>query len=115
MSENERELVQRLLKHDATAFQAFYGAHQKDLIRACWYFLGNDPEVEDVVQDTFLKAMTNLGRFRFECSLGTWLNHIAANLCRDLLKKKRKTHPFSVDFFAPQPSREQKKAYPEET
>jgi RNA polymerase sigma-70 factor (ECF subfamily) len=115
LSENERNLVQLILKGDSAAFQAFYSGHQKNLIRACWYFLGDDPEVEDVVQETFLKALRNLEGFRFECSLGTWLNHIAVNLCRDLLEKKKKNLPFSLDFFKTQPSKEQKTAYPEET
>lgn len=110
----EKELVQKVLRGDPGAFRELYQAHQKPLIRACWYFLGNDAEVEDMVQETFIKALKNLGKFRFECSLGTWLNHIAVNLCRDHLEKKKKTMPFSVDFFASHPSREQDRAYPEE-
>ena len=111
---DERLLVQKILKGDNSAFQAFHDAHKKALIRACWYFLGNDAEVEDMVQETYIKALKNLGKFRFECSLGTWLNHIAVNLCRDWLEKKKKTLPFSVDFFAASPSIEQKTPYPEE-
>lgn len=114
MNPNERELVQRILKGDSAAFQELYDAHKKALIRACWYFLGSDGEVEDMVQETFIKALKNLGNFRFECSLGTWLNHIAVNLCRDHLEKKKKTLPFSVDFFSTHPSREQTNPYPEE-
>lgn len=114
MNPNERELVQRILQGDAAAFQELYNTHKKALIRACWYFLGNDAEVEDMVQEAFIKALKNLEKFRFECSLGTWLNHIAVNLCRDWLEKKKKTLPFSTDFFSTQPSREQNNPYPEE-
>lgn len=115
MGQNERELVKRVLKGDSAAFQELYNNHKKALIRACWYFLGNDSEVEDMVQETFIKALKNLRKFRFECSLATWLNHIAVNLCRDLLEKKKKNLPFSVDFFSTHPSIEQKNPYPEET
>ena len=115
MAQNERELVKRILKGDQAAFQELYNSHKKGLIRACWYFLGNDAEVEDMVQETFIKALKNLKKFRFECSLATWLNHIAVNLCRDLLEKKKKSLPFSVDYFSTRPSIEQQKAYPEET
>ena len=114
MSEDEKELVSLILKGSPNAFQVLYTAHRKNLIRACWYFLGNDPEVEDVVQETFLKALKYLGNFRFECSLGTWLNHIAANLCRDLLEKRKKSLPVTTDFFASHPSKEGKTAYPPE-
>ncbi len=42
------------------------------------------------------------------------MNHIAVNLCRDLLEKKKKSLPFSLDFFGSQPSIEQKAPIPEE-
>lgn len=114
MNPIERELVKKILNGDQAAFQELYTAHKKPLIRACWYFLGNDAEVEDMVQETFIKALKNLPKFRFECSLGTWLNHIAVNLCRDLLEKKKKSLPFSMDFFATRPSIDQKAPYSEE-
>ncbi len=110
----EKELVRRILKGDESAFQELYATHRKALIRACYYFLGQDPEVEDVVQDAFLKALKYLPNFRFECSLGTWLNHIAANLCRDLLEKRKKSLPVSLDYFLQTPSRTQGRGYPPE-
>jgi RNA polymerase sigma-70 factor (ECF subfamily) len=115
LSQNERDLVKRILKGDSEAFQELYHSHKKALIRACWYFLGSDSEVEDMVQETFIKALKNMGKFRFECSLGTWLNHIAVNLCRDLLEKKKKNILLSPDYFSAHPSIEQQKAFPEET
>jgi RNA polymerase sigma-70 factor (ECF subfamily) len=114
LNPQEKELVQRILKGEQAAFQALYEANKRPLLRACWYFLGSDTEAEDAVQEAFIKALKYLPKFRFECSLATWLNHIAVNLCRDLLEKKRKTLPFSSDFFASAPSKEQKAPYPEE-
>ena len=111
---NEKELVQRVLSGEIGAFQEMYLAYRKPLIRACYYFLGQDPEVEDVVQETYLKALKYLPRFRHDCSLGTWLNHIAANLCRDLLEKRKKSMPVSVDYFLNTPSRPRGKGYPPE-
>ncbi len=115
MSTTERELVARIIAGDGDAFRNLYDTHKRHLLRACWYFLGDDPETEDVVQETFIKAVQNIANFRFESSLSTWLNHIAVNLCRDLLEKKKKSLPVTVDFFNPQPSREQEStSYPEE-
>jgi len=114
LNPQEKELVQRILRGEQEAFRTLYDAHKKALLRACWYFMGSDTEAEDMVQETFIKALRYLPKFRFECSLGTWLNHIAVNLCRDLLEKKKKSLPFSSDFFATTPSIEQKVPYPEE-
>jgi RNA polymerase sigma-70 factor (ECF subfamily) len=110
----EKELVKQILKGDESAFQELYITHRKALIRACYYFLGQDTEVEDVVQEAFIKALKYLPNFRHECSLGTWLNHIAANLCRDLLEKRKKSFPVSVDYFSQTPSRTQGRGYPPE-
>lgn len=115
MSQNEPELVKRILKGESAAFREFYDSHKMALIRACWYFLGNEVDVEDMVQETFIKAMKYLTKFRFECSLSTWLNHIAVNLCRDFLGKKKKNLPYSADFFSNCPSIVQKEAFPEES
>lgn len=115
MSLTERELVKKIIAGDGDAFRILYDTHKRPLLRACWYFLGDDPETEDMVQETFIKAVQNMRSFRFESSLGTWLNHIAVNLCRDLLEKKKKSLPVTVDFFTPHPSREQEgTSYPEE-
>jgi RNA polymerase sigma-70 factor, ECF subfamily len=115
LSTAEREMVTKIIAGDGEAFRVFYDTHKRPLLRACWYFLGDDPETEDVVQETFIKAVQNLKNFRFESSLATWMNHIAVNLCRDLLDKKKKSLPVSVEFFAPHPSREQEgTSYPEE-
>jgi len=114
LKNEERYLVQRILKGDSAAFRELYDAQKPGLIRACWYFLGSNPEVEDVVQEVFIKALKNLGRFRFKSSLGTWLHQIAINTCLDLLEKKKKNLPFSMEFFARQPSKEQRTPYPEE-
>lgn len=115
MTLTERELVAKIIAGDGDAFRTLYDTHKKHLLRACWYFLGDDPETEDVVQETFIKAVQHLPNFRFESSLSTWLNHIAVNLCRDLLEKKKKSLPVTVEFFTPRPSREQEgTSYPEE-
>jgi RNA polymerase sigma-70 factor, ECF subfamily len=41
--------------------------------------MGNDPDVDDVVQQTVIKALTHLEQFRFEASFRTWLIRIALN------------------------------------
>jgi RNA polymerase sigma-70 factor (ECF subfamily) len=115
LNQNERELADRILDGDPSAFQEFYNSHKKAVIRACWYFLGSDAEVEDRAQEAFLQALKNLGRFRFECALSTWLNHIAVNLCLDLLDKKKKELSLSPDFFGSRPIGKRENPYPEET
>jgi RNA polymerase sigma-70 factor (ECF subfamily) len=111
---NEKKLVQRILKGDQAAFREFYDTHYRALARVGWYFLGDDDEVSDVLQDTFMRALEHLPGFRFECTLATWLNHIAANLCRRILEKRKKNVPVDGDYFDPFVSKLQESPYPPE-
>ncbi len=51
-------------------------------------------DAEDVTQSALLKAVQQLGGFRWEASLRTWLHRIATNECRML---RRRTVPASLD------------------
>jgi RNA polymerase sigma-70 factor, ECF subfamily len=51
--------------------------------------LGNEPDAEDVLQNTFLSAWTHLPDFEGRSSLATWLYRIAANEALMLLRRKR--------------------------
>jgi RNA polymerase sigma-70 factor (ECF subfamily) len=52
--------------------------------------MGERGEVEEVVQDTFVRAFGSLDRFRQASSLRTWLFSIARNLCRDRARSNRR-------------------------
>lgn len=45
-------------------------------------------DAEDIVQDTFIKAFSNIQTFKGDSSLKTWIFAIASNLAKDLLKSK---------------------------
>jgi RNA polymerase sigma-70 factor (ECF subfamily) len=50
-----------------------------------------DPEVEDVVQETFIAALGALEGFEFRSSLYTWLNHICVRLCYRRIRQRSRT------------------------
>jgi RNA polymerase sigma-70 factor (ECF subfamily) len=52
--------------------------------------MGERTEVEEVVQDTFVRAFASLEGFRKASSLRTWLFSIARNLCRDRARSNRR-------------------------
>jgi RNA polymerase sigma-70 factor (ECF subfamily) len=52
--------------------------------------MGPPADVEEVVQDTFVRAFGSLERFRKASSLRTWLFSIARNLCRDRARSSRR-------------------------
>lgn len=50
--------------------------------------LGSPGEVEDLVSETYLRALRGLGSFRAESSVSTWLIAIARNVCADQVRSR---------------------------
>jgi RNA polymerase sigma factor (sigma-70 family) len=89
-SDRDRSLVLRVLEHgDERAFRKLYRRHTPYLYQFALRVLGGDEtEAEDVVQETWIRAVQNFGRFRWEASLRTWLGGIAINLCRGVFRRR---------------------------
>src|SRR6185503_7644581 len=75
----DRELVARILDGDTDAFAELMRRHNRRLYRAARAILRDEAESEDVVQETYLRALAALPEFRWEASLATWLTRIAVN------------------------------------
>jgi RNA polymerase sigma-70 factor (ECF subfamily) len=51
---------------------------------------GSEPDAEDVVQESFLRAYRQLGKFDERASFGTWLYRIAVNCALDLVRARKR-------------------------
>jgi RNA polymerase sigma-70 factor (ECF subfamily) len=71
----------------ATLVERHYAALRATLIR---YGGARPDEVEDLLQETFLRALTAMGRFENRGHLRAWLFRIALNLTRDARKRERR-------------------------
>src|SRR3984893_1652347 len=88
---DDAELVRRALIRDGTAFRTIMERHNRRLYRIARGILRNDSEAEDVVQEAYVKAFTNLGGFRGDSSLATWLARITMNEALGRLRRERPT------------------------
>ena len=75
----DTELVQRAIGRDEAAIRSIMQANNRRLYRLARGILRNDSEAEDVVQETYVRALTHLEDFRGDSSLATWLSRIAMN------------------------------------
>ncbi len=66
------------------------------IYRLALRMLGNEQDAEDVLQETFIKAIRSLPEFEGRSSLSTWLHRIAVNEALMLIRK-RKTNVVSID------------------
>lgn len=89
----EDDLIRRARARDEAAIRAILQANNRRLFRIARGILRNDSEAEDVVQDTYVRALTHLGEFRGQSSLSTWLVRIAMNEAMGRLRGARPALP----------------------
>ncbi|RTM06459.1 MAG: RNA polymerase sigma factor [Hyphomicrobiales bacterium] len=83
-------LVSRALARDPGAFRAIIKTHNQRLYRIARGVVRNDAEAEDIVQEAYMRAFANLGAFRGEASLSTWLSRIVINEALGRLRKRKR-------------------------
>lgn len=74
---------------DSDAFRGLVERHSRAVYRLAHRMTGNPQDAEDVVQETFLKAYRQLGRFESRANFSTWLHRIAVNCSIDLIRSRK--------------------------
>ena len=98
---DDRRLVEAYVsRRDEDSFLQLYRAHTPALFRMAWRLGGlQAPDVEDVIQETWLRAARSLGQFRFQSTLRTWLTSVLINCMHET---RRRTKDITGDE-APEP------------
>ena len=73
----------------ASAFAAIMRRNNRRLYRIAWSILRDEAEAEEAVQETYLRAFTNLHSFRGTATLSTWLARIVINEALGRLRERR--------------------------
>ena len=77
-------------------FEDIIDTHQARITRIAYYYLRDSAEVDEAVQDAFLKAFIHLPTFQDELYFELWLSRIAVNGCLDRLKAKTRRRRWIV-------------------
>jgi RNA polymerase sigma-70 factor (ECF subfamily) len=85
--EIDAELVRLAQGGDERAFQALVVKYQRRIARHVARYVRRASDVEDVVQESFIRAYRGLASFRGESSFYSWLYRIATNAAFSFLKK----------------------------
>jgi len=74
-------------------FDAIYQTYWQKIYRLCLGYVNDHAMAQDLAQETFIIVWKQLGTFRQESSIGTWIFRIATNTClRQLERGKRAIH-----------------------
>lgn len=96
---NEKETI-LMLQDPSTqrkAFERIVKAYSEQLYWQIRRMVVSHDDANDLLQNTFIKAWTNLDYFRGDAKLSTWLYRIAFNECLNFLNKQRAENQLSID------------------
>lgn len=86
--QEEKILIERIKKGDDEAMEAVVKTYKRKLYNLAYDLTNNNADAEDLVQDVFFKAFSQIHKFRGESALGTWLHRITVNQYLDIKKRK---------------------------
>ena len=90
MEKDDVKLIRSTLSGDDMAFSELVYKYQKSVHALAWRKIGDFQIAEEIAQDTFLQAYKKLTTLKNPTQFAGWLYVIAANLCTDWKRKKRK-------------------------
>lgn len=86
-------LVEQVRAGDKRAFGLLVEKYRRKIVRLISRMVRDPDEMEDVAQETFIKAYRALPQFRGEAAFYTWLYRIAVNTAKNHLVSRRKDLP----------------------
>jgi RNA polymerase sigma-70 factor (ECF subfamily) len=90
--------LEALQAGDRVEFARLVDAYSTQIYRLALKMLGAEQDAEDVLQNTFMKALQSIGNFEGRSSLSTWLYRIAVNEALMSLRRQKPTIPVAMEY-----------------
>src|SRR5881396_1126266 len=90
MERTEAELIAAVLKGDAASFEPLIQKYSPRVFATARRYARRDSEVEDIVQEVWLKAFQKLSSFRGDAPFEHWLMRLTVRTCYDFLRQHRR-------------------------
>jgi RNA polymerase sigma-70 factor (ECF subfamily) len=91
MIRTDEELVARASAGDLESFNQLVSRWERPIYALAYRTLGREEDARDVVQEAFLRAYRGLRGFKGQAKFSSWLYRITLNLCRDWIRRERRT------------------------
>ncbi len=91
MTCTDEELVARSALGDADSFNQLIVRWERPIYALAYRVIGREEDARDVCQETFLRAFRGIAAFKGQAKFSSWLYRIALNLCRDWIRRERRT------------------------
>lgn len=90
---DDARLVRLVLDGDQAAFEYLFNRYADSIRRLYAKRVGNADDVDDLLQETFIKVFMNLSRYDSAYTFGQWLYVIARNTFIDYVRRRRDSLP----------------------
>ena len=102
-ADSEKKWMLRFKEGDETAFGELLRRYEKPVINLAFKFLGGREEAEDAAQETFLEIYRRAGSYQPTGKLSSWIFTIAAHICLNLKRKKKRAPEIPLEETAESP------------
>ena len=89
---SDLDAIAEVTRGNREMFEVIVRRHNPLLFRVGMAYLRNHAQVEDAMQNAYVKAFLHLGKFERNAAFSTWITRIMINECLMMLRH-RKTHP----------------------
>lgn len=95
--ESDHRLVQRAQRGDPDAVPLLYVRYRRKILNYLYRYTGDRSAAEELTQETFLRVVQHLHRYRPTGSVAGWIYRIASNLGSHTLRHRRQSRTISLD------------------
>ncbi len=86
-ADQDRSFLEKVRRGEPEGATELFRRHSEAILRYADRLLGSRAEAEDVTQEVFLKMIVRVGQYDGRAPVASWLFAIAANACRDRLRR----------------------------
>jgi RNA polymerase sigma-70 factor (ECF subfamily) len=104
MERTEADLIASVLQGDASSFEPLVSRYSPRVFATARRYARRESEVEDIVQEVWLKAFQKLKGFRGEAPFEHWLMRLAVRTCYDFLRSHQRSRETPVSELTQQES-----------
>lgn len=91
MQRTDEELAALATAGDPDSFNQLMVRWERSIFALAFRVLGREEDARDVCQETFLRAFRGIRGFKGQSKFSSWLYRIALNLCRDWMRRERRS------------------------
>jgi RNA polymerase sigma-70 factor (ECF subfamily) len=88
--DTDSELIDKIIQGDKRLYEGIIRKYNQRLYRIARSFIKNEDEIEDVMQETYIKAYQHLKQFEGKSQFSTWITRILINQANHSLNKEKR-------------------------